>query len=170
MDDAIGSGPALARWLASVGHPIGDGVVSDQVVEQFRATRDALRRLAWEATGDDRPAATPSVTDVDSAIGVLNAACALAPSWSQLEQVGQWPPQRALYSHHKAEEVRLSLIAEEGVRLFSGEGLAELMACRAPGCVQYYLRQHPRQAWCSSGCGNRARVARHYERHHRQAG
>nr|WP_279582460.1 CGNR zinc finger domain-containing protein [Fodinicola feengrottensis] len=24
----------------------------------------------------------------------------------------------------------------------------------------------PRREWCSASCGNRARVARHYDRHH----
>ncbi|HLU55261.1 MAG TPA: CGNR zinc finger domain-containing protein [Pseudonocardia sp.] len=39
--------------------------------------------------------------------------------------------------------------------------------CHGPGCVLYFHRDHPRRGWCSAGCGNRARVARHYERHRR---
>ncbi|MFD2356647.1 CGNR zinc finger domain-containing protein [Nonomuraea ferruginea] len=26
----------------------------------------------------------------------------------------------------------------------------------------YFLRDTPRREWCSAGCGNRARAARHY--------
>jgi predicted RNA-binding Zn ribbon-like protein len=60
----------------------------------------------------------------------------------------------------------LSRIAEQGVELFTGPRRASLRACHAPGCVLYFVRDHPRREWCSAGCGNRARVARHYQRHH----
>ncbi len=40
----------------------------------------------------------------------------------------------------------------------------ELRACLAPGCVLYFVKDHPRRAWCSTGCGNRVRAARHYAR------
>jgi predicted RNA-binding Zn ribbon-like protein len=40
-----------------------------------------------------------------------------------------------------------------------------LHACPAPRCVRYFLRERPQQAWCKPSCGNRARVARHYQRH-----
>ena len=58
----------------------------------------------------------------------------------------------------------VSLLAEQGVALFAGARRGELRACLAPRCVLYFLREHPRRGWCSAGCGNRARVARHYER------
>jgi hypothetical protein len=40
-----------------------------------------------------------------------------------------------------------------------------LRACQAPGCVLYFVKDHPRREWCSTACGNRARAARHYRRH-----
>jgi predicted RNA-binding Zn ribbon-like protein len=39
-----------------------------------------------------------------------------------------------------------------------------LSACEAPSCGMLFLRDHPRQVWCSKPCGNRARVARHAAR------
>jgi predicted RNA-binding Zn ribbon-like protein len=45
-----------------------------------------------------------------------------------------------------------------------------LSVCAAPGCGMLYLREHPRQVWCSRACGNRARVARHAARHGRRRG
>jgi predicted RNA-binding Zn ribbon-like protein len=39
-----------------------------------------------------------------------------------------------------------------------------LSVCGAPSCGMLYLREHPRQVWCSKACGNRARVARHAAR------
>ncbi|MFI1485060.1 CGNR zinc finger domain-containing protein [Streptomyces sp. NPDC020747] len=44
-----------------------------------------------------------------------------------------------------------------------------LRACHAPRCVRYFLKDHPRQEWCKPSCGNRARVARHHERHKKTA-
>ena len=56
----------------------------------------------------------------------------------------------------------LSWIAEEAVLLFAGPSRHRLAACQGPGCVLYLIRETPRREWCSPGCGNRARAARHY--------
>jgi predicted RNA-binding Zn ribbon-like protein len=42
-----------------------------------------------------------------------------------------------------------------------------LQVCGAPSCGMLFLRDHPRQTWCSKACGNRARVARHAARQRR---
>ena len=44
----------------------------------------------------------------------------------------------------------------------------KLSVCEAPSCGMLYLRDHPRQVWCSKPCGNRARVARYAARQRRQ--
>jgi predicted RNA-binding Zn ribbon-like protein len=49
--------------------------------------------------------------------------------------------------------------------VLGGSGAGRLRRCEAPGCINYYLKDHPRRAWCSPKCGNRVRVARHYHRH-----
>ena len=56
-------------------------------------------------------------------------------------------------------------IAEAAVLLFTSPDAGRLRACPGPGCVLYFVRAHPRREWCSAVCGNRARVARHYQRH-----
>ncbi|WP_405393054.1 CGNR zinc finger domain-containing protein [Streptomyces sp. NBC_01102] len=60
----------------------------------------------------------------------------------------------------------LARIAAEAVALFAGAGTgAELLrACPAPGCVLYFVKSHSRREWCTVGCGNRVRVARHSRR------
>lgn len=40
-----------------------------------------------------------------------------------------------------------------------------LRRCEGPGCGRYFLKDRAHRNWCSLGCGNRARVARHYARH-----
>ncbi|MCB0944909.1 MAG: CGNR zinc finger domain-containing protein, partial [Mycobacterium sp.] len=50
------------------------------------------------------------------------------------------------------------------VELLTGPAAVRLRACNAPGCVLYFVKTHPRREWCSEGCGNRVRAARHYQR------
>lgn len=45
-----------------------------------------------------------------------------------------------------------------------------LRRCEGPGCGRYFLKDRAHRNWCSLGCGNRARVARHYARHTRNQG
>jgi predicted RNA-binding Zn ribbon-like protein len=184
--DALLDAGDLARWLRAVesrfsprlevdpaGQPPVSASVSasasvsgQQPVERFRELRGALRRLAREATDDTRPTALSPVPDLSTAVATVNRACASAPTWSQLTWTEDEPPARTDGSSYRPEARALSRIAEEAVALFTGPDVAELRACRAPGCVRYFVRAHPRREWCSAGCGNRARVARHYRRHH----
>lgn len=58
-------------------------------------------------------------------------------------------------------------IAESAARLLSDDDLTLLKACQNPACVLFFYdttRNHARR-WCSmAACGNRAKVAAHYER------
>lgn len=129
-------------------------------------------RMAAAATGGEVAAGAPSGADLEMAVAVVNRACARAPSWSELH----WPdpdpgdsddePRAATRTAHSPALAAIAAIAEEAVALFAGPDRRLLRACHAPGCVLYFIRNHPRRAWCSDGCGNRARVARHYRRHH----
>ncbi|WP_328911776.1 MULTISPECIES: CGNR zinc finger domain-containing protein [unclassified Streptomyces] len=183
--DALVDGSDLAVWLRAVaprfaedtfagGPPLGgeEGAAEREVaglVEEFRLLRDALRRLAAVSTEDDRPSACTDTPDFATAIEAVNRACAYAPGWSYLAWPEGGTPARATRSAHDPAATALSTIAEQAARLFAGPDRVELRACHAPGCVLYFLRTHPRREWCSPGCGNRARVARHYQRHHGQA-
>ncbi|MEB3963026.1 CGNR zinc finger domain-containing protein, partial [Streptomyces kunmingensis] len=56
-------------------------------------------------------------------------------------------------------------LARAALAFLTGPDRQRLRACHAPRCVRYFLKEHPRQEWCRPSCGNRARVARHHERH-----
>jgi hypothetical protein len=62
----------------------------------------------------------------------------------------------------------LATVATESIDLLAGPDAPQLRACYAPGCVLYFVKDHPRREWCSNACGNRSRVARHYAKqtHH----
>ncbi|MZD03920.1 hypothetical protein GTW43_02320, partial [Streptomyces sp. SID5785] len=63
----------------------------------------------------------------------------------------------------------VAALARAAIGFLAGEDRRRLRACHAPRCVRYFLKEHPRQEWCTPSCGNRARVARHHERHNSRA-
>ena len=141
-------------------------VLDGGALRRFRALRDALRLLAAEVTGDTRPVAGPPDRDVAGAISTVNLSCATAPAWSQLDRPRSGELRRRVVTTATPADSVLARLAEAAADLFGSALAAKLGACLAPGCVLYFVRDHPRRQWCSGACGNRARVARHYARHH----
>jgi len=175
VHDALAEVAGARAWLDAVAErlPLLQGVPAKDVkaiasnsVGELRALRDSIRRLAAEVTGDQRSAAESAVAERAEALAILNRACASGPLWSELRWTPGTEPRRSIKSTQPSVGV-VAAIAEQAVELFSGPH-RELRACQAPGCVLYFLREHPRRQWCSAACGNRARVARHYQRHHAQ--
>jgi predicted RNA-binding Zn ribbon-like protein len=175
VHDALDTPAGLSGWLSAVGSPEARAdlgvlalpqTLSGSVLTDFTGLRDALRVLAAASTQDTRPGASHASRDLEQAVATVNRSCAAAPSWSQLSWPGAGPPRRASVTASGAAESVLSRIAELAAELFGSGQAAKLRACHGPGCVLYFLRDHPRREWCSAGCGNRARVARHYARHH----
>lgn len=148
-------------WLRSA-RPDGLG----DVVDALRRLRDALRRLAAEATVDPRAAAASPIASREAALAVLDRSCAAAPTWSTLRWRDGEEPTRVVQTKGTPGRAVVAAFAELGVGLFADEPRPQLRACLAPGCVLYFAKEHARREWCSAGCGNRARVARHYRRHH----
>jgi len=65
-----------------------------------------------------------------------------------------------------AGTVLAAVFAEETADLLTGPGAAKVRECEADDCLMLFLPAHPRRRWCSpTRCGNRARVARYYQRH-----
>ncbi|WP_410538779.1 CGNR zinc finger domain-containing protein [Streptomyces sp. KL2] len=130
---------------------------SEQQLSHACVLRDAVRRLI--AARVDRKA--PHPWD----IAHVNRASGMSQAWPVLVWQGTRAPGADSLCTADAVTHALSLIARSLVVLLAGEQGALLRSCRAPGCVLFFYRHHPRRAWCSSGCGNRARVARHHARH-----
>ncbi|TCO49750.1 putative RNA-binding Zn ribbon-like protein [Actinocrispum wychmicini] len=160
VHDSLDSPAGLADWLAAVRPRLPHLPESGPLpLAEFRRLRDALRVLAAAVTEDTR---STRELDVESAVDVLNASCAYAPNWSAMT----WPDTLTKIAAQPFADAALSIIAEEAVALFAGPDRSRLRACYAPTCVLFFIRNHPRREWCSASCGNRARVARHYRRHH----
>ncbi|MFF7181272.1 ABATE domain-containing protein [Streptomyces sp. NPDC008121] len=124
----------------------------------FQQLRDAARSLIEaQVLGQ-----APDPRDVAQ----LNRAGGLGRSWPVLIWEPGCRPQSVLTGGGGPLLECQAELAHEVVRLMTSPHL-EVKPCLAPGCVLYFERTPPRRAWCSPGCGNRARAARHYSRHHR---
>jgi predicted RNA-binding Zn ribbon-like protein len=162
VHDALTTAGDLSAWLAAV-DPAADPIAARRAdLSRFRTLRDALRRLAALLTGDDRAAAASATAEVERAVADLNAAAAAAPVRPVL---AHRDGALTLASPPANAEVALATIAQESIELLGGADGQRLRACHGPGCVLYFLKDHPRREWCSAACGNRMRVSRHYHRH-----
>ena len=161
--DALTTQAALTRWLAANAERI-DAPLPRRPgagdLERARELRAIIRGLLAKAVdGDPPPAAT---------LRRLNQLAALAPVTVRLHWTDDEPPKaRLLPSAAGRLDALLALLAQSAIDVLGGSGAGRLRRCEAPGCINYYLKDHPRRAWCSPKCGNRVRVARHYQRHRR---
>lgn len=119
-----------------------------------RSLRDALRTLFAEATVGG---------SLDGhATAILNRTIRVAPRWQELSV--QAPPEPVTHTAAPPVTAALAAIAEHAVSLLAGPDAESLRACAGPGCILFYRQDHPRRAWCSPRCSDRARAARHYAR------
>jgi predicted RNA-binding Zn ribbon-like protein len=158
----------LADWLVAIGATERSVRITRNDVARARGLRDALRRVAALCTNDTRAAAASAVEDIDVAIAEINSLVAAGPPLPRLALLdGQLIADTAAVG--PPVTTALTGLAGEAIELFARADSPQLRACQAPGCVLYFLKDHPRREWCSTTCGNRARAARHYRRHRRGA-
>jgi predicted RNA-binding Zn ribbon-like protein len=124
-----------------------------------RALRAAIRALLEARLDGRQPPA--------EAVAAVNAAAAAAPT----------SPHLVLGAHGLAEEERwhaddsrawpLAAAARSAIELVAGSAADRLRRCANPDCSMLFVAETARRQWCTPNiCGNRARVARHYRRHH----
>jgi predicted RNA-binding Zn ribbon-like protein len=160
VHDALIDVDDLRAFLTSASAACAPGATAEHVAAA-RRLRDALRRLAATVTADDRPRAATDLEEAD-AVDTVNAAMTGAPNHQVLRRTGGdgWELVRA---DDDTVDAALGALAREGAELIA-DPQRRLRACHAPGCVLYFVRDHPRREWCTVTCGNRARAARHYRR------
>ncbi|MEU0158565.1 CGNR zinc finger domain-containing protein [Streptomyces sp. NPDC006261] len=145
------------------GELVADEELRDAIVGVRRAVRALFARVVSPAPPS--PADAHRLMPADEALARLNAAAARELVAPQLEWPAEGPPVARLLSAGGDPRVRLvAALARDAVDFLSGPEHELLRACHAPRCVRYFIRSHGRQEWCRPSCGNRARVARHYER------
>ncbi|MEU8003949.1 ABATE domain-containing protein [Catellatospora sp. NPDC049111] len=145
----------LAAWLDAAAPllavPVGSPRISRTDLAAARDLRDAVRAIAVAVSAGQA---------ADRAhIERLNAAVRTAPRWQELASDA-----KAVTARHDGKPVpgALAEVAADAVDLLA---TGRLGVCAAPGCVLLFLRDRPNREWCGNACGNRARVARHHDRH-----
>lgn len=171
VTDDLATTAGTSRWLQTqADHLPAQGIAADEDLRtELIELRQAIRALFARAVSP----APPSPTDArqlmpsDKALAHLNAVAAREPITPQLT----WPPNGTPALHPLSTEGTprtrlLATLARAAIDFLAGPQREHLRACSAPRCVRYFVKAHGRQEWCKPACGNRARAARHYQRHH----
>ncbi|GGS56961.1 hypothetical protein GCM10010270_29630 [Streptomyces violaceus] len=159
----------LTAWVREHPEALPDteGFTADAArLAAVRELRAAARALFARAVrpGEPSPADAARLLPEAEAVRRLNEAAARTPTVPVLH----WPrasgPVVRQRPVHGADDLTATL-ARAVIAFLASPDRDRLRACHAPRCVRYFLKEHPRQEWCKPSCGNRARVARHHQRH-----
>ncbi|MGB8861276.1 MAG: ABATE domain-containing protein [Ilumatobacteraceae bacterium] len=155
-DLLAGEGRLAAFWeLQHPRLPPGSSVPS---LAATLALRDAVRSTL-DAIVQDTP--------IDPlAIERINVASAGAVSWPLLTtsprmELGTDDGWRA----GEGAALSLAAVARSLIEVVTGPAVGRLRRCANPSCSMLFIADDARRKWCTTNiCGNRARVARHYQR------
>ncbi|MFF1398108.1 CGNR zinc finger domain-containing protein [Streptomyces sp. NPDC058287] len=159
--DLIDTPRRLAAWL---------DLEADRLPGDFsRPAPTADDLAAVHAVRAHIEAAVRAVTDGNapppSALRALTEAQRLAPAVRELV----WDGTAVTAAPRRTGPLGVRLaahLAESAADLLADPGIGRVRQCEAEDCVLLFLPAHPRRRWCSAArCGNRARVARYYQRH-----
>jgi predicted RNA-binding Zn ribbon-like protein len=169
--DDLATAEGLTAWVRERPESgVHDFEADGTELAAVRDVRAAVRALFARAVlpGEPSPADAARLMPVPDAVERLNTRAALTPtvpvlSWAE----GADPVVRQESAYGDAELT--AALARAAIAFLASPDRQRLRACHAPRCVRYFLKDHPRQEWCKPSCGNRARVARHHERHKKTA-
>ena len=157
VGDALASPRSFRAWLQAA-HGLESDPLPLKALEDLRKFREELREILGARA---RNAPIPP-----SALRSLNEAARFSPVVPQLVSAGKGL--RWAWSDPGPLALRWTgAVARSAVLLLGGEEPRKLKRCGMSTCLHFLLARSRNQRWCSStGCGNRARVARHYRRTH----
>ena len=139
--DLIADDAGVAAWLGL--HPVLGTVDGDEL----RALRDAIREV-FRSTVDTRPASPAATASVNDAAQRCQATLASTSDGPVVEWSGG----------------ALAVLARSAIEVVAG---ASLRGCANHDCVLFFAHGDERRKFCDTKtCANRARQARHRERHH----
>lgn len=152
--DFVGTTDALRSWLAAEHLDPGPGELDPAPVQLLRAH---IRAAVNAARAGERPP--------QDALGAITAATRNAPLFQELG----WNGEAITVAERRRGDpaaIMLAQIAAAAAGLLSSPAIRQVRNCEGQGCRMLFLPANPRRRWCSPAvCGNRARVARYYQRH-----
>ncbi|MEV0720013.1 ABATE domain-containing protein [Asanoa sp. NPDC050611] len=128
-----------------------------------RTLRTALRDLFDAHLTDRLPPA--------GALDEVNAAAAAVPTSLRLHLADGGYREDVHWHTDRGGNAALAATARGAIELLADPArLARLRRCANAACSMLFLAETTRRQWCTPNiCGNRARVARHYERTHKRS-
>lgn len=167
--DDLASSAGFADWLGLHTDAPAALATDEEVRARVVALRKAVRSLFARAVAPEPPskADADGLLDPSVALAHVNEAASAVPRTHLL----LWPTTGSprLVQRRTDADAATRLVADlawSAIEFLASEDREHLRACPAPRCVRYFVRDHPRQAWCKPSCGNRARASRYYHRHH----
>lgn len=166
--DLLGGYEDLVAWLvqANIMNPAQAAAVmaqwnqkdQEQLFMQGIMFRNTLREMA------ERIVARKSIPD--SAVASINQILSRCPGYPQLVHAkGRF--ERQFQSQAARKDGLLAPLAEAAIDLLCSGGLSLVKKCGNAACILYFYdttKNHTRN-WCSMQlCGNRTKVAAHYQR------
>jgi predicted RNA-binding Zn ribbon-like protein len=176
VHDSLAQRADLQRWVHDIGErihlspppPSGSDAIANSAAERLISLRDAIRRLAAEHTQDPRTLGQSPVPDAPAAITIINNTSSLSSVWPELEWHNSTASRRDVWAGGTYLDALCTVLARHTINLSTSPPWDQLHPCLAPACAHYFLKDHIRRQWCGPNCGNRARVARHTQRHQHQ--
>jgi predicted RNA-binding Zn ribbon-like protein len=138
--DLLADGDAVTAWLDL--HPALDPVSGGEL----RALRDAIREV-FRAAVDATPSSPEAVETINSAARQCEAVLTSTSDGPRVAWTGG----------------ALAVVARSAIEVVAGDNLR---SCANPDCVLVFAHGDDRRKFCDTRtCANRARQARHRERH-----
>lgn len=161
--DLLDTVAALRHWIGCEEDRL-PATVTASAATITRADLDAVRAVR-EHTAAAVACARSGTAPPPGALRGLNEAQREAPMFRELRWEGGVVT--ATERREGPAGVRLAAhLADAAASLLTDPKVTTIRQCEAEFCVVQFLPANPRRRWCSARiCGNRARVARHYQRH-----
>ncbi|ONM47934.1 CGNR zinc finger domain-containing protein [Nocardia donostiensis] len=159
LGDLLLTSDDLRAWCALQTHrlpPITDEI-TDADLALVRDIRDHTAAALDQARRGQRPR--------DADLEALDQAQRAAPATTHLTWNGTGLTATRRREGTTGQRLAAEL-AEAAAVLLADPAVTKIRQCDAHDCVILFLPTNPRRRWCSATlCGNRMRVARHYQRH-----
>jgi len=154
--DLIADPAQASRWWGLQAGRLPDCPEPDAA--STRRLRAAIRDL-FDAHLEHR---APRETSIDD----INAAAAAAPVSPRIAGRGKDLHADTRWHTEFGGNPALAAVAAEAIALICDSARRDMLRrCANPGCSMLFVAQSARRLWCTANiCGNRARVARHYQR------
>ncbi|MFC3576592.1 CGNR zinc finger domain-containing protein [Streptomyces yaanensis] len=158
--DLLATPGDLRAWWALQADRLPEEVPEEVTAADLAAVQ-AVREHTARALDHVRRGEEPLAGD----LAALNRAQRAAPAITELAWNGSAVAARRRRDGSPGLRLAASL-AEAAAELLADPAVTRIRECEADDCVMLFLAAHPRRRWCSATrCGNRVRVARHYQRH-----